>query len=253
MPLEALQSEFANGLTDPDAPVPAGVVDPQGRPAPKRFAVYRNNVTVSLIDGLKAAYPAIVALIGDEPFTHVAREFIRAHPPTNPVMLKFGNGFADFLETLSPLAHLPFLPDVARLERAWIESYHARDAVALDPASLGDVPPEKFAEAVFEVHPAARLIESRFPIVDLWEAGINGAGQGIDPNLAQWALVTRPDFEVKVTGVSPAAGAFVRSLMDGTSLGDAAEARQNDESFDLPKVLGEVLGSGLFTKINWGN
>ncbi|MCB9994073.1 MAG: putative DNA-binding domain-containing protein [Hyphomicrobiaceae bacterium] len=252
MPLEALQSAFARGLIDPDAPVPAGVVDPEGRPAPKRFAVYRNNVTVSLIEGLKAAYPAIVALIGDEPFTHIAREFIRAHPPTSPVMLRFGKGFAEYLETLSPLAHLPFLADVARLERAWMESYHAADAAVLDPAKLSGVAPEAFAAARFDIHPAARLVPSGFPILDLWEAGRAGTGQGIDPTLSQWALVTRPDVEVRVLAVSASSGPFVADLMAGKCLGDAAEARNDDPKFDLQRALSRILAAGLFTDIDWG-
>ena len=35
------QSAFAHALLDPEAAVPVGIVDPQGRPAPKRFSVYR--------------------------------------------------------------------------------------------------------------------------------------------------------------------------------------------------------------------
>ena len=58
MPLEDRQAAFAGALLDPRLPVPQGVVDPAGNPAPKRFAVYRNNVTVSLIEAKNPAAPA---------------------------------------------------------------------------------------------------------------------------------------------------------------------------------------------------
>ena len=50
------QALFAAALLDPDAALPPGVIDPRGRPAPKRFAVYRNNVASSLVDALKARW-----------------------------------------------------------------------------------------------------------------------------------------------------------------------------------------------------
>jgi hypothetical protein len=62
------QKEFAAALLDPERTAPAGVVGPDGDPCPKRFAVYRNNVVVVLIEILRAAYPAVRRLVGDEFF-----------------------------------------------------------------------------------------------------------------------------------------------------------------------------------------
>ena len=44
------QDDFVAALLRPDADVPLGLSDPEGRPAGKRFNVYRNNVAVSLKD-----------------------------------------------------------------------------------------------------------------------------------------------------------------------------------------------------------
>ena len=43
------QSEFAAGLRDPEAPPPAAIQRHDGKPAPRRFGVYRNNVYSSLV------------------------------------------------------------------------------------------------------------------------------------------------------------------------------------------------------------
>ena len=36
--------------------------------------------------------------------------------------------FPNFLETFEPAQRAPFLPDVARIEWAWRQAYHAADA-----------------------------------------------------------------------------------------------------------------------------
>ena len=82
------QTGFTEALLQPDAPVPQNVVDPKGRIAPKRFAVYRNNVTVSLVEALKATFPAVVALVGEAFFAEMARQFVRKTPPQSPLMFK---------------------------------------------------------------------------------------------------------------------------------------------------------------------
>src|SRR5215475_7119811 len=80
---------FAPGLTDPTRATPADVVGPRGKAAIKRYAVYRNNVTVSLIDALAATYPAVQRITGVEFFRAMARFHIRATPPTWPRLSRF--------------------------------------------------------------------------------------------------------------------------------------------------------------------
>jgi hypothetical protein len=64
---------FVQGLTNPALPTPAGVVGPRGKAAIKRYNVYRNNVTVSLINALAATYPAVHRITGVEFFRAMAR------------------------------------------------------------------------------------------------------------------------------------------------------------------------------------
>ena len=59
------QESFTEALLTPEHPVPDGLIDPAGRPAGKRFDVYRNNVAVSLTGALETAFPVIRKLVGD--------------------------------------------------------------------------------------------------------------------------------------------------------------------------------------------
>src|SRR3974390_2745350 len=137
---------FAPGLTDPTCATPADVVGPRGKGAIKRYNVYRNNVTVSLINALAATYPAVQRITGVEFFHAMARFHVRAMPPTSPLLFEYGREFPAFIESYEYAQAMPWLADTARIERAWLDAYHAADASPLAPAALAPVPPEELAD-----------------------------------------------------------------------------------------------------------
>ena len=108
------QAEFRAALLDPARLAPPGLTAPDGRPAGRRFDVYRNNVTVSLTEALRQAFPALRKLVGEDFFAAMAREHLRAHPPASPVLMFYGGAMPAFLETFPPVAHLPYLAAEAR-------------------------------------------------------------------------------------------------------------------------------------------
>ncbi|WP_330994612.1 DNA-binding domain-containing protein [Pseudomonas aeruginosa] len=94
--------EFASALLDPERAVPEGLVGPDSEPSARRFAVYRNNVFVGLTDALRAGFPCVVKLVGDEYFAAMARVFAAAMPPGSPVLLHYGAEFPDFIASFPP-------------------------------------------------------------------------------------------------------------------------------------------------------
>ncbi|POF31038.1 HvfC/BufC N-terminal domain-containing protein [Roseibium marinum] len=244
--------EFGRALLDPEAAPPAGLVGPDGKAAPKRFNVYRNNVIVSLSEALGQTFPAIVSLVGDDYFNALARAFVTRHPPQSPVLMWYGGAFAGFLESFPPLAAYPYLADVARVEWAWLQAYHAADAAPLDPAALSAVAPEDVPAVRFTRHPAAAVVASKWPVLDLVRANrfATDAAAGIDLDEPQAVLVTRPDLEVGVFLLRPGGEVFLSALLEGSTLeGAAASALEKTSEFSLPDCLSDCLSSGAFTAI----
>ncbi|TYC60560.1 DUF2063 domain-containing protein [Rhodobacterales bacterium] len=241
--------EFANALLNADAPSPPGLIGPDGKAAPKRFAVYRNNVIVSLCEALGQTYPAVRTLLGDDYFNALARAFVTDHPPSSPVLIWYGGAFADFVEAFPPLQDYPYLADVARAEWAWLQAYHAEDAAPLDPAVLGSIDPEKLASARFVRHPATSRVSSEWPLADLLRANRFSPGDGahIDLGAAQSLLITRPDLDVDVVPLRPGGAAFVDALLSGAGLGEAAGLGADASAeFSLSDCLSDCLGAGAF-------
>jgi putative DNA-binding protein len=249
-----LEDAFAAALLAPEAALPRGVVGPRGKRADKRFAVYRNNVTVSLTNALGDIFPAIRALVGENNFGHIARAFVRAHPPASPLLFEYGDHFPDYLATLEPLRRYPYLPDVAQLERAWLDAFHAADAEPLATDALAKIDPEALGDVVFTPHPATRLIESGYAIVTIMSRSRAGEPlSGINPADGETALVTRAFATVEVRSVPPGGDVFFRALIAGASLGVAASDAGANEDFELPAAIAALIESGAFVALSLPN
>lgn len=240
---------FAEALFAPEMPSPQGLTGRGGTNPTRRFAVYRNNVTVSLVDALASIFPTVQNLVGEDFFRAMARLYVTAYPPTSPLLFTYGETFPAFLETFPPAADLPFLADVARVERLWLDAFHSADAAPLDPAALAHVPPEELATVRFQPHPAtriARLNHAAGTISSNDRAGLSL--EGVNPMSPESVLVTRPAFEVGIE-ILPAGGAtFLETLLTDGTLGEAFVAAE-PEGADIPALLGLTLTSGAFASI----
>ena len=141
MPFEATISAFAAALGEPSAAPPAMTRGRLGAPDARRFSVYRNNVAVGLIGALEARYPVSRRIAGDDAFRALARAFVRAQKAALASHDRLRRGFPGVRRGVMPGAE-PCLADVARLENAWVEAYHAEDAPAATIGELAELSPD---------------------------------------------------------------------------------------------------------------
>jgi Putative DNA-binding domain len=246
---------FAQSLTDPARATPLDVVGPRGKVAIKRYNVYRNNVTVSLIDALADIYPAVQRITGVEFFRAMARFHVRATPPTSPLLFEYGRDFPAFIAQYEHAQAMPWLADTARIERAWLDAYHAADVPPLAPDVLAALPSDRLGDLVLTAHPAACIVRSTYPAVAIFAMNrVEGPITELRSNAAEDALVTRPDMEVAVRLLPPGGAAFLKTLIDGRTLGAAAAAAFAEAPcFDLPASIAGMIEAGVFTTAHLGD
>ncbi|WP_310452158.1 DNA-binding domain-containing protein [Sulfuritalea sp.] len=247
-----IQSAFADALLAPEAVCPTGLLAWNGSDPGRRFAVYRNNVMVSLIDALADSYPVTQELVGEEFFAAMARLFVQAQPPRSPVLALYGEGFADFIEAFPPAVGLPYLADVARLEMRRVQAWHAADAEPLTEQELARLLADaSLPLARFGLQPSLGVLRSRHAVVSLWAAhqadDVAAALAQIAVDQAEAALVLRVGLEVDITRIGEGAAAFVGGLQQGLAFGAAAgQALAVEPEFDLAATLGMLIrGGGL--------
>jgi len=232
---------FVRALLDPDLPVPSGLLAPGGRPAGRRFDVYRNNVAASLTEALRAGFPAVRRLLGEEYFTAMAGLYLRAHPPRSRLMMLYGDNFAGFVADFPPLAHLPWLADVARMEQALRESYHAADAVPISSERLAGMSPQTLLAGRLLLAPSLRLLRSRWPVHAIWSANLHGTDTPRNMQ-AESVLVLRPGFDPHPQVIPEAMANFLDHCLRASSVERAVEQAGGD--LDLGACLATLLAGG---------
>lgn len=246
--LARFQNDFLLALYHPDSTTTATTAMATLVKQPG-FAVYRNTVLKGCIDALEANFPAVARLVGSDWFRAAALPYVRATPPTSVMLMDYGLDFPDFLADFEPARELPYLADVARLDRRWTEAHMAADAPALDASSLAALPAEALGELRARPHPATRWAwHPAQPIYTLWRA--NREHRPLDDRL-DWvgdgALLTRAghDGVVRWQAAGPGLCAFLDACAVDQCLTEAAQASLRAEpDLDLARLWADLITTG---------
>lgn len=185
----------------------------------------------------------------------MARFHLRATPPTSPLLFEYGHDLPAFIEKYEFARSLPWLADVARIERAWLDAYHAADAHPLAAETLASVLPERLADLVFTPHPATRVVRSDYSALTIFAANRGDSPvEAIDATEPEDALVTRPDMEVVVRHLPLGGAEFLLSLFSGDPLSvAAAKAIDACPCFDIAASVAGMIEAGVFSAITLGD
>lgn len=253
-------ASFAHALLQPEGDLPAGLTSWNKSDTAHRFNVYRNNVVYSLTQVLGHRFPVVCELVGDAFFYAMAGVFVRAHPPSSPLLFLYGSEFAGFVEKFPPASGLPYLPDVCRLEFALHQAAHSADAMPLSAQTfskcLSDA--SRLAHMRLRFHPSVSLVQSPYAIVSIWKAHVNSASaaqalENLNLVQAQAALVHLQSDVSALTLLTPGTAIFVdRCLANFTVMQAANDALAQDHTFDLTAALAGLLQNGALIQPDFG-
>ena len=220
----------------------------EGQPG---FAVYRNTTPVALMETLRANYPVVAELLGDALFGETAFEFVGAHPASEPVLLGYGAAFPAFLAARDWIAELPYLPDVAAIERLRTEAHSAADAPMLDLADLVPLGADQWPTLRLHPHPATRIAWLRTPAFTIWRAHHETPDfETLAPEWrAEGVLVTRPDGVLQVHALEAPAHRMIFGLRLGESAGQAAAATASTYTqADIASAFATLVTAGALAR-----
>ena len=215
-------------------------------PAEGPMRVYRNTVLSGCVDALRANFPVVAQLLGEEMFEAVAVEHASECPPRHPVLALYGARFPDWLRQQSWLHDVPYLFEVARIERLHIEALFAADEESADMNAFKDG--ADWQTLHLRLHPATRFDWLSAPAMSIWLAHREAnVGELEFEWRAEGVLFTRPGFDVQPVRLSRAGHRFLFGIRLGESVGAAAIATAElYPDTDIGSLFTSLVNAGAF-------
>jgi Putative DNA-binding domain len=221
------------------------------------LAAYRANAGAVAERALAVAFPTLAALVGEDSFAALARDFWHRHPPERGDLGEWGEALPAFVAASAQLADEPYLADSARLDWRVHRASRAADddgaALALQP--LIDSDPARLRLAL---RAACALCPSAWPIVTIHQAHQHDAPDRFAPvqaafeaGVRETAWIWRDGFAVRVEAVDEPTAAFTQALLDGRALTDALDL--SGPGFEFDRWLARALPARWITAITLGD
>lgn len=217
-----------------------------------RLNVYRNNVVVSLIDALADIFPVTQALVGDDFFRAMAKQYLLVSPPESPIISEYGHLFADFIRHFEAAQSLPYLADLAALEHTLlaltndIETANlSHDQVAQHFSQVDDP-----SALYLSLPPTTQLLASPFSIGSLYHAHRNDGDLRLNQvaiNEGEYLLLAKSHLIAQLHVISYEEACFFKQLLQHKSLEDALP---KSEEFDLGTTLAKLIEWNLISNIS---
>jgi hypothetical protein len=157
---------------------------------------HANTISYARLVALEETFPLTRQHLGDTAFNSIARDFVETDIAKASDANRIGFHFP---------GHLPDAPtaELAQIEWAWLESYHAAEAIPMTLADLGALEEAALLALPVALHPAARLVPVTGPIA---ETLVELAGQK-----PAAILIIRPDAEVRLVPLNETQAAVFRA------------------------------------------
>lgn len=196
---------------------------------------------------LRAAYPVVAQMLGDESFADLARALWHAQPPERGDIACWGGGLAAFIQASAQLQDEPYVPDVARAEWVLHRCAGASDLSA-DLSTLVLLTTHEPSQLQLVLAPGCAVVRSAWPIASILGAHLEAsptlqeAGAHLRAEVAQDVVVWRAGLRPRVRLALDGEAEVLQALLDCCSLADALDAAP---ALDFGQWLPMAVQTGL--------
>ena len=247
--LREQQEGFARSMIEGIDESYAQTICEYGLSGARRLGIYQHSIANSLCDALGGVFEVVNKLVGDEFFTHIAKNYVRAHPSSTGNVHDFGQAFPEFLEKFPGLEALPYLPDVARLEWAYHAAFHSPIGSMLNIDKLAQVPESKYDRLKLLLSPACFLLHSEYPVLHIWQVNQDGYDDSDTVSLDEGGVdlaIVREGNQIVFHSLLPGAFVMLNAALDGKSFNDSCEiVLKLDANSDVGKFLQDAVMNRL--------
>lgn len=236
----AHQRDFMTVLRRGPGAFPDGVFAGSDERALLGLKAHANTISHARLVALEDTYPKTRERLGAEQFNQLCRAFVERDDVVARDLNTIGENFGQYIAEHGCDSASA---DLARIEWAWLKSYHAAEADSLSMADLAALDEEGLLDLPLMLHPSVEYVPLSAPLAPQ-------LGPGFEQNLAPAAmLLVRPQAEVLLhIQDDMAASAYAiakKSIRMRNFLEDACE--QFNENSALEQIFA-LIGAGALAR-----
>lgn len=240
-----LQTEFQSGVLKNDAKNLINAIVENHFSAEQQLQIYHNNILVSLTEALQSIYPNIQRLLGEDFFKAAANIYIPQNLPHTGSLIEFAGNFAEFLADFEHTKEMLYLVDIAKIDWACHQIYHAKDSPLFDLNKLRNIPEAEYEQIKFILNPASFILKSAYPVLHIIKICQEIVGPEETVNLEEGGdniLIIRKEMEITFDRLSGAEFSFLQAIAEGYLFEKVCDLTlQNDPKFDVNSYLQKCL------------
>jgi hypothetical protein len=232
--LEAAKANFIATINDgPDA-LDQSLFDGPIDRVMLGLKAHANTINHARLVALEETFPLTRQALGDAQFNQLSRIYAETPEARASDNNTIGKPFPDFLQARQ--AEQP-ITELANIEWAWLECYHAAEAVPLALDDLATLSESALLELMVGWHPATRIVPISGTLPDVLPE--------LDSENAAAILIARPDADVRLLALDPVTHQIAMLAKNSTAIGNllAYASEQASDTDPIGPVL-TLIGAG---------
>lgn len=196
---------------------------------------HANTISHARLVALEESFPLTRSEIGEDRFNGMSRAYVETALAKGCDLAHIGRYFAAFLQNeKQPEA----VVDLAAVEWAWLESYHAADASPLTLEAISAMAETDLLNLTVILHPSARICPLHAPLAE----SLTHLAEEMEPSAI---LVVRPDAEVRLLAIDDPTLQAAQKCRQPTTIGNllALASEQGGGTDPIGPVL-TLIGTG---------
>tara|TARA_R110002049_G_scaffold299206_1_gene489346 strand:- start:2086 stop:2865 length:780 start_codon:yes stop_codon:yes gene_type:complete len=224
--LHELQHRFMDYLL---AKSTAVVNDIQSTPvldAKDRLDIYASAYKLRLKEAITTDYDKLASYLGDEQFDQLMEQYIVQYPSHTDSLRYFSVNLPELVRDESPFNEVKELYEIASIERAFANSFDAKDLPFTTITELASLPATAWGALQFKVQDSLQLLNLRYNSFPIWKA----LSDEITPPKAEmaepteWVLWRRSNLVSHYRVLSKEESVLIRLAINGESFSVMCES-----------------------------
>jgi hypothetical protein len=237
--LEAAQTNFIATINEGPDVLDQSLFDGPVERVLLGLKAHANTINHARLVALEDSFPLGREAMGDAKFNALSRAFIETSQAKSCDLNDIGRSFAEFLKVEQAENAIC---DLAAIEWAWLESYHAADAMPLTLGDIGMIDGAALLALEVRLHPATRLVQLNAPLA----APLGHLAEGKPAAI----LIIRPEAEVRLLALDAITAATAEKCTSPTTIGNllSTASEQGDEADPIGPVM-TLIGAGALVSM----